>query len=50
MPTPLGEQVNAHLDGARQELLDERWWSDGHLAVPPGGAGGGSDTDATQDA
>lgn len=46
----LAEQVNAHLDGARQELLDERWWSDGHFAVPPGGAGGGTDTDATQDA
>ncbi|MBW3605637.1 MAG: GntR family transcriptional regulator [Actinobacteria bacterium] len=35
----LSDLVSTHLDGARRELLDERWWTNGHFAVPPGGAG-----------
>lgn len=46
----LADHVRAHLDGARRELLDERWWSDGRFAVPPGGAGRDADADADHDA
>lgn len=30
----LAEHVSAHLVGARDELLDDRWWVDGHFTVP----------------
>lgn len=49
-PDALADLVRTHLDGARQELLDERWWSDGHFAVPPGGADDTPPASASDDA
>ncbi|HEX6257506.1 MAG TPA: FCD domain-containing protein [Euzebyales bacterium] len=38
-PETLAGRVRDHLEHARRELLDERWWNEGQFDVPPAGAG-----------